>query len=152
MGQSTDAILCFGFELEEGEEGAYFGELTDGSLCRDEEDDEDDEAENEDWADFDTWAARKLGLGYLYDDYSFKSNALKELLQGVTLVRHCSCDYPMYIMAAWSTEASRGFPERVDLNDLLAQTPVLRDNLFQACLKLGLEFKEPSWILCSDWC
>jgi len=71
---------------------------------------------------------------------------------GITIVNHCSCDYPMYAIAAAESEhtAYRGSPER--LGDILEAPSSWSAKLFDVCEKLGLEWQDPQWELASLWC
>jgi len=141
MGQSTDAILCYGFSLgdEEGETPVFL---------RAPEEDEDGEDK-----DFDQFLLEKYApelVEWQLEYYDKRQAAINAV--GVKLVRHCSCEYPMYILAASAsvTEASRGNP--VDMGqhitgDITAWTAALK----KFCADTDVEYKEPSWILCSDW-
>lgn len=68
----------------------------------------------------------------------------------VELIRHCSCDYPMYILAAkgqyWN--ASRGTV--VEIDDLTVNQEA-RMKLKEFCRVYDIKFT-PKWLLASDWC
>jgi hypothetical protein len=143
MGQSTDAILVFGFDV--GEENP---------LQKVAGDDEDDSPE------LDVILAARAGLvrpstaDYKAPEWT-KYWAEKEALEKASpleIVRHCSGDYPMYIMAVRGTKtrANRGYPSVID-PAALAVTPEKIEAAKALCAELGIEWQEPKWLLCSMW-
>lgn len=118
MGQSTDAILVWGFDL--------------GS-----EDDLDEKVHER--------------IRYLNDD-GYKELETLEKYTGAELVRHCSCDCPMYVVGVTRTKvrAYRGHPKEITSLELdVAEGQVSLKRFAEA---LGVEPKEGRWILASDWC
>lgn len=86
-----------------------------------------------------------------YDEIWDKKKEVDKLCP-VEVVRHCSCDYPMYILAVknHTTTASRGYPVTLDnesMNVDLEQELRAKD----FCEKYNIEWK-PQWWLVSDWC
>lgn len=107
MGQSTDALLFYGWDYEEGEEPE--------------------------------------GLPDMWE------RADKEF--GIEISSHCSGDCPMYLVAAKLIRAWRGDPKRNVLVEATAtDTGEMQTRLRNFCAAMGIEYKEPSWILASDWC
>jgi hypothetical protein len=133
MSISSTGILVFGFDLG-GEEGA----LPLPELLGEDETFEDfiaDEAGIEPW---------KEGLG---DEYYARKRAAIAACP-VDLVIHCSFEYAMWILAIRGTEinAPRGYPQIVKGWD------VPQEKIEAArkwCLDYGVEWQEPTWILCS---
>lgn len=74
----------------------------------------------------------------------------------ITIETHCSCDYPMYIVAIKGTahKAWRGDPKTLDLSDMIRS--VNSDDLRRAaafCEEYGIcDFEDPKWLLYSLWC
>jgi hypothetical protein len=153
MGQSTNAILCYGFSVGEEDDPPSWMEVEEedefdfdnlvlkhfgGDLSEPREFDEDkynkDPEIRKAWAEY--WAAKKSVVDGV----------------GVTLVRHCSCDYPLYILAVKVSQktASRGFPIVFE-GDIIHEEE-WKNTLETFCLKTGIPMQAPSWILCSDWC
>lgn len=136
MGTSTDAILIYGvmlsdFDEEQYEELPFAGE-------------EDD--------DFDDFILRRAGVPtYGQEGHCFKKSREAVEKFPLTLVSHCSGEYPMWILGIKETykRASRGHP--VTLNGSLPTIPNDGVLVLQAfCEEFGIEFV-PDWILCSDW-
>lgn len=161
MGVSTDAILAYGYDL--GSEGDGLN-LADPPAWLGYDDDGDREPdENTDLND--------LIVRRLYDALDGVPAANPEYIThdmeqtvtqryGVKLVSHCSGDYRMWILAAWHVEASRGYPQRLDLDELrVMQTrDDFDEKLRKACEVLGFTPTaegggpvEPGWLLASDW-
>lgn len=129
MGQSTDAILCFGVPLDNEEEPPPFMEGYD----------ELDEL------------LMKEGGHPRWGEPGHSFDAQREWLKGqpVEMVLHCSGDYPMYILAVRGTvtTASRGYPEEVQTTDP-DHTLV---NRFMSWLSDHNVEGEPKWLICSMW-
>lgn len=122
MGQSTDAIICYGIKL--GEEDEIPKWVWDFAGLEDKRDTGDDDGE------------------VLYSLYM----ALES--KGLTLVTHCSDVCTMYVLAAKGSQitAWRGETKKMDLTKLLGKEKTYQ----KAFSKLGRATK-PSWILCSWW-
>ena len=131
MGLSTDAILFYGFEVEEGYEFPW--------------DDPEGCDEIEDWwmkLHGDATEEEKYGFQYV------KRNPLP-----IEVIYHCSCEYPMYGLAIPKTSmtASRGYP--ISFNELPYPSTEQMVELLEFCDKCGIEKPEKlSWVLCSQWC
>lgn len=140
MGQSTNAILAFGFDL---------GEELPESLQIAMEEDEDFE--------WDRFLAEDSGVIYpdygAYNVHGEYAQAEKEALAKVHIqvILHCSYDYPMYFLSIRGTEqtACRGYPRTIDtaMQGIGDQRQALKD----FCTKHGIEYKEPQWYIFSMW-
>ena len=141
MGVSTNAYLVFGVTLDEYDEDREPDFLQgcedfDGLLA--------DDADLPPWRDDMTEAES--------DEYFRKERAIVAAAP-VDLVSHCSGEFPMWIMAVRGTQltACRGDPTTVDP----ATLQVDPDRIKAAaawCKAKGIEWEDPQWILCSDWC
>jgi hypothetical protein len=164
MGQSTDAILCYGFRIitEDGEE-----EIAIPWLRKDLEDDNCHEML--DWTDFliqlegleqpdmsdELYEKDKEEWDRLFKKWYKIGNDLEEKCP-ITLVSHCSAECPMYILAIKESIecARRGYP--VEFSNVDKFVNVNRQKMWyweieSFCRSAKIEFKEPKWILCSDW-
>lgn len=133
MGTSTNGILVFGIDL--GEERPEFLEDFD------------------DFDDFDDFLNDLSGLPKWGEEgHSFSNlRAFREAF-GVSMTRHCSYEYPMWILSVRGTEktAYRGYPKEITIDELqVSQGSILR--LRDFCEEYGIEWKEPKWYLCSLW-
>jgi hypothetical protein len=124
MGQSTDAILLYGVPLEAE------------SLDDFREERYPNKDPLPDSPDFVPWLAYE---GKPYD--------------GIEIVRHCSGDYPMHIVAIEGTQTTawRGHPKPIDVAKLAV--PAGADEKLRAFVE---RYKltasgEPGWWLASDW-
>jgi hypothetical protein len=138
MGQSTDAILCFGVQLDEFEDTDLIGELGIEGV---------ETFEELIWyklkGEIHTYDRNKLGD---------KSSFAKEF--GVCLITHCSSEYPMYILALTETVtiANRG-----DVKQPIFTPIYTDDNLGKLKMALGwiqehnkgADLPEPE---IADWC
>lgn len=145
MGVSTDAILAFGFDL---------GDEDDGTLAErfSAEEDGDD-------FDFDDWIAKQAGAIYPaghagidspeYVSYSEKRNAALAACP-VEVITHCSYDYPMHFLALRGTEARawRGHPRSVQTEP---PQPERISAMRAFCEEHGIEWQEPQWHIFSMW-
>lgn len=142
MGQSTDAIIAFGFDL---------GEELPESL-------QDLMEEHE--SEIDVVLATDAGVELpSYEsgcDYSAYSAAHDSALAGIkiSLIEHCSGEYPMYFLAARGSNkrAHRGHPTSVspeDLNGRRFDECVAQMKLF--CERHDIEWQEPEWHIFSMW-
>lgn len=144
MSQSTDAIIAYGVDFGEEPNFPWLDEDGNGEL--------------------DVWWAKENGVPAPTCEFSDenkaewraywgKKNALEKICP-VEVISHCSGDYPMYVLAARSsgTSASRGYPESLDLLDLIHKSQGFYDALQGFCKKYGIEIKTPAaWLLFSDW-
>ena len=133
MGVSTDGILVLGIDLGE-DLPEFMGD------------------------DFDTWLEEQSGINPPnhndYDnDWPKYWDAMREYKQDfpVDVVRHCSGDYPMYILAVNGTEhkASRGDPVIIDPVNLSFNT-IEVEKFIDFCDEHGID-GTPQWLLCSMW-
>lgn len=143
MGQSTDAILFYGFLIDE-EKDPYEHEMLTEPASRD---------LDEIWATkFKLYDEGKSG-----EDYSFKKIYKHQESYPVELVTHCHHEESMYAVAVKSTKttASRGYPERINNISTDAQRePNYDRQLQQFCVDFGLRVREASecnWYLVSYW-
>lgn len=159
MGTSTDGILAYGYDL--GNEGDGLNLISPPEwLGYDEEGERDTD---EDLSDTITRRLYDALDGVPAANPEYVSSDMEQTVKqryGVELVGHCSGEYRMWILAAWHVEASRGYPQRLDLDELrVAET---RDDfdgkLRRACEVLGFtvaddkgQSVEPGWLLASDW-
>jgi hypothetical protein len=159
MGQSTNGILAYGYDLG-GEEGGWkvreageYGELTLPWLP-------DPEAE-EDY-DLEELLERRLldasGFTETYEDgregYFGRESAAKAAL-GVELESYCMGDYPMYVLATKVLTAYRGDCDVIDMAEL-SRPEILAGwdtKLSAALAALGMTpvQEKPAWLLCSYW-
>jgi hypothetical protein len=147
MSTSTDACLAFGVDM--GEQGEYKFPW---------------DAASDDWEDFEEWWAFECGITLPDVDYSDeahvtyqaywkrKSEAIKRC--PVEMVRHCSDQCPMYILAVRGTliEASRGYPVALD-GGLEKNIDAKALKAFHAfCKQYGITLPaQPQWLLFSYW-
>jgi hypothetical protein len=146
MGQSTDAILCWGIEVTEDDEGVPWDEAAEEAGF------------DEGGADEEYLALVLCGLAPYRGDndaalreyWKAKREALKAC--DIELVRHCSYDYPMYVLAiaASKVKANRGYPQTITKAHIdQAEADTWQAKLTDACEKLGVEPQSGQWILCS---
>jgi hypothetical protein len=145
MGVSTDAILAYGFNLTEEDEGlaGVFGvELADG-----------------DSFEFEEWLATRAGAIYPEDhagidspEYRAYSEARETAIAAcpVDVIGHCSYDYTMNFLAIRGTElrARRGYPQAAQLTDV---SPEKIAAMKAFCAEHDIEWKEPAWHIFSMW-
>ena len=129
MGQSTDAILCYGVQLGEDDEPLAFMEgfdELDDLLLK--------EGNQPRWGD---------------EGHDFQSQWAWLATQPVEMVHHCSGNYTMYIIALRGTvtTASRGYPEEVATYE---PDHVAVQHFMQWLLDHNID-GEPKWLLCSMW-
>lgn len=146
MGQSTDAILAYGFKLGDDEEtlAEIFG-ITD-----------EDEAAEFGFEEFVLKLANvrfpKNGNEKEYELYN-KAKGIALAACPVDVITHCSAEYPMYFLAlrGWSRKASRGYPERLATSALVDPPTDLLDAMLSFCEKHKLIWRDPAWHLFSYW-
>lgn len=157
MGQSTNAMLMYGYHLGSdysGWELQGLGEYEELPAL----DWYDPEAED---GDIITAAERKLMAdiaGFTEewtadaDGYWDRERAAKARI-GVEFDSHCSGDYPMYVLAAKVITVYRGSVETIDPAEDLAVQPGWDDKLRTALDVLGLNPTQETarWLLCSYW-
>ena len=157
MGQSTNAMLVYGYHLGSDDNGwelegvGEYGELP----TLDWHDSESDEA------DFGTDAELRLlaSVGFTetdwtVDGYHQREREAKARL-GVELETHCSGDYPMYLLIAKGITVYRGDVKKIDFAELAAEVQAkgADEKLRAAVQALGITPKQerPQWLLCSYW-
>lgn len=152
MGQSTNAILAYGFNLGSENDG-WEAEETDeyGGLRLDWWNGNDDFIE----------AAKERLLaelaGFTETDWQadgyFARKREAEARLGVEFESYCSDDYPMWLLAATTITVYRGDVKALDLAALQreAAESVYNDKLRAALTALGLTPKQeqPGWLLVS---
>jgi hypothetical protein len=144
MGTSTNATVAFGFDL-----GDELPEKFRDTEC-------DDDDGGFDWEDI---AAAEAGViapdgEYSSDDprwpkyWDAKRKAAKR--SAITLITHCSGDYPCYFLAINGTEvcASRGTPEKLNPKTI---DPAHLQAMKDFCEKYEIEWQEPAWHVFSYW-
>lgn len=157
MGQSTNAMLVYGYHLGSDDSGwlvegvGEYGELPPLDWHDGESDD----------ADFQGDAELRLlaSVGFTESDwradgYHDRERAARTSL-GVELESHCSGGYPMYLLIAKGITVYRGSVEEIDFAALQAEIQQAdADTKLRAALDaLGLQptQAEPRWLLCSYW-
>jgi hypothetical protein len=140
MGVSTDGILCFGIDL--GEDIEDYAELA--RIFEEFDGDAED------------YFASLAGVPeYGAPDFpGYKERDRRIAALPISLVRHCSGEYPMHILTIPGTEitARRGDPVCVYTAQL--QVEPERVTAFLAwCAEHDIDVPEqgPQWILCSMW-
>jgi hypothetical protein len=152
MGNSTDAMLFYGFQIPGGEgedelAGPPFWATDEG------------EAEEDDWEDF---VAAKMGIVKPAVEYSdaaskqyeafWKAKARMFKTLGVSVQMHCSYDAAMYALKVDASYlcANRGYPIEIEDNTLVAD-PKWDRLLDHFCAVIGIKRKPSKWILASMW-
>lgn len=159
VGVSTDAILAYGYDLGGPEEWKIQGvEQWAADPPFDWYD-----RDNDDGYGFVDQAQRRLlaAVGYDVDQPYENSDEYRARLSaaraqvGVTIVKHVSGNYPMYIVAAWQMTAGRGYLKELDLVELLTNQRSLDwdEKLVTALRNLDIVpiQPQPCWLLCSYW-
>jgi hypothetical protein len=137
MGVSTNAYLAFGFDLGEETPEAWDGSFDESG-----------------------YIAEKYNLVYPEnkhrdsDEVQAYYNKLFKLEKEfpVSVVSHCSGDYPMYFLAIKRTVkfARRGYPEQFK-PEMLSVTEKEIQSLKDFCEEQDIEWQEPGWHLFSNW-
>ncbi len=127
MTVSTDAYLFYGFTFYDAEEG--IGEPPPWER-------REGDSSNPRWTDWNR-----------YCDAATVAK-LKELK--IQIDSHCHSDYPCYFICPEETWkfASRGYPKVIENLDVPEDADA---RLRTACELLGIEFKQPKWIMASYW-
>jgi len=131
MGVSTDGIIVYGIQFEDGE------------LPWSGNDD------IEEWWNEETGFKGSVNSDSYYDD--IRAHQQKNPMP-VEVVWHCSYDYPMFILSlpGKSISASRGYPTEFNPAELTvteAEHKVLKD----FCEKYDIKYTVPKWVVCSMW-
>ncbi|MFE2556003.1 hypothetical protein ACFXGT_08195 [Streptomyces sp. NPDC059352] len=152
MGQSTNAMLMYGYHLGSGDGGwelqglGEYGELP-----------------KLDWYDddFQSAAERKLlaDIAGFTEEWSsgsegyFDRERAAKARVSVKVASHCSGDYPMYVLATKVITVYRGDVKEIDPTQDLAVQPDWDDKLRTALDTLGLNptQEQARWLLCSYW-
>lgn len=138
MGQSTDAIIAYGYDLNALMD--YPDEIN--------------------WEEFLSQGVRDeiakvegyYDLDESLSDWLVKTHGVK----GVELVRHCSCDYTMHILGREVVRAWRGDVRTLEWPNLYQRgiDERWKENTIEAARLLEIDVKdqEPHWMLVSMWC
>jgi hypothetical protein len=138
MGQSTDAILAYGFDLGSEDEPP---EAIQRAMEETGVDDVDDWIER--LAGVEPWEPNR-------PDSYWAEKREKLAAFPIDIIRHCSGDYPMYFLAIRGTEvrANRGSPQKVSTPADCGDWEV---TLQKFCAEHGIEYQDPDWHIFSDW-
>lgn len=154
MSVSTDGQICFGILFEESFEFPWDLSPWDG--------------EYEDWwrdmngyePPFNLYDSRGNYLDgiepskdRIHEYYAARREFDKARPFPVELVNVCSCDFPIYILAAPGTfiYAARGYPKELGVTDLAVKTTNV-DALYAFCKKYGIETEASAkWYLSGYW-
>ena len=101
-----------------------------------------------------------LCYGIALEDESVEHYHVKEIIEAYdelyqkhckNIVYHCSNDCMMFIIAAAESKhkARRGFQK--ELGQLINSDPKWESELREVCESLGVEYRQPQWLLCSYW-
>ena len=136
MGQSTDALMAFGFDLGEELPDSFTADAEDGF-----------EADAFLLRDFDA-GVPDWEPGAPPNYWRMKDEALAKL--PIDVITHCSGEYPMYFLAVRGTErkARRGYPSEAVQRDI---APAEIDAMRSFCEKHGIKWQEPRWHIFSMW-
>ncbi len=149
MSQSTDAILAFGFDLGE--------ELPEKLVAAGRESDDEDDGEGFQW---EMVAASLAGISPPADEWSdatkpqwhafWDACRAAEAAHPLTLIGHCSGDYPMRFLAVNGTEmrANRGSPTAIKTPPI---SPASIEAMRSFCEQFDIEWQEPEWHIFSMW-
>lgn len=170
MGQSTNGIFAYGYDLGGDEEGWNFPGLDYGEWRPAEIKDDEEACDDFDFAE---WVETKLlvAAGYDDDDQSEGRTARKldaRAQLGIEAIHHGSNDYSAFLLTAFNQSASRGFPEDIDIAALATRRVIEGwDGKLAAALEvLGLPQpvypesryqddptgpQKPRWLLASYW-
>lgn len=174
MSTSTDAHIAFGFELTDADEQLPVAFLDEEGEEKDIEETilrayglwTEDTSGDTPWPDHEDRSPETEALcDRLMAPY--RANSEAEMMVPVTLIRHCSGECPMYIVAVKESHkrANRGYPIKVrkDREGTIQlggqpgiSIPSCRElvwagQVVEFCQKLGIEHKQPEWLLFSDW-
>jgi len=160
MGQSTNGIISYGIQFEEGE-GCPWEEAAEAAGFDDPWDDDYlafalcgiEPFGDVEWGERGSpeYEAVRARAGAYYDK---KKAALAGL--GVEFLTHCSGDYPMYMLVISESQqtANRGYPQRINPRemDMAENNGDWPARLRAVMEKLEIDGdKEMGWTLCSMW-
>ena len=137
MGQSTDAILFYGFHAEEGDWDEIIGDDWEDAYAA-------KKGDPEPGVPYDTAENKKL-----HSDFWNRKSKLVDA-EPCEVGTHCSGDFPMPFVCvkASKTRACRGYPEEIKSLDVGEDWKAI---LMAFCELLGIPWQEPKWWLVSDW-
>lgn len=158
MGQSTNGMLVYGYNLGDPDGGWEIEEADQDGMWAPAWASKDDEGYCEDVID-DAGPLLLASVGFTETDYSvdgyFDRKQEAEARLGVEFDSYCSGDYPMWVLAAHVTTAYRGDCKEIDFAALeKARTEGDWDaKLAHAIHVLGITPKQatPGWLLVSYW-
>jgi hypothetical protein len=158
MGTSTDAYLMYGYDLGSEEDWKIQGLGEYGEWKPDWLNVDEDAEDEPDWTEEIQKQLRK-SVGFTETDWEadgfYKRQAAADAQIGVELESHCSGEYPMYVLAAKTITAGRGYPVTVEPAALQAAVldGGLDEKLARAIEALGIQpvQEKPAWLLCSYW-
>jgi hypothetical protein len=172
MGQSTDAILFYGYCWdEEGERlfSEHDGEWPEIIALREGAVNPWDlytssgaEAEHsrlplaEQNAAFEKWKYY-TGFQAKLDEWYAVTKEAESRFSDIKVSSHCSCDYPMPYIAIKSTETTawRGSPQSINPSSVVSDTADYTDTLARFVEELDVDIsgaQGPAWFLVSNWC
>jgi|SRR5687768_3415061 len=134
MGVSTDGILAYGVDLQELD-SSDFPDYRDATEC--------EECAATDWE-------KRCGECFEGLDEYVSAVLKKAGITGVSLIMHCSYEYPMWILGTHRFTAYRGSPTDVPV-DTLAVPEEERGAIRLALTVLGQKQEEPAWLLATIW-
>lgn len=142
MGQSTDAIVCYGVRFADD-----FMEDTYTPPGPDEWKGAPDhwvwDEEEEEWL---------YAEGHKYAGEKVEDVFEELTLEGVEIFSHCSSEYPQWIACLEGTKqvANRGYPQKLDLSFGVPHGAADKLKKWAEKWQIPVE-AEPAWWLCSDW-
>lgn len=165
MGVSTDGILAYGYDLGDGDqwnlkEAEQSESNPYGYLKLSWYDDENEEITDEDGTEP---GVIELMVRRLYESipdapeakYDFQREEVVKDRLGVWFESHCSDEAPMWILTAHVVTARRGYPQVLDLADLVDQAWTggwdLKLAHALAVLDITPTQEKPTWLLASYW-
>ena len=148
MGQSTDGILAYGYDLGGDSEWRLADTPATAAL-----------AEEGYWDTETAETALLAAVGFVEVDYKtlgyFDRRRAAQERVGVKLMTYCSLDYPQYLLVAHAIRVYRGDVKEIDMGEL-AEAPLVHgwdDKLRAALETLGLTptQERAKWLLVSYW-
>lgn len=106
---------------------------------------------------YESWK-NKVGFEAMLTEWNDVKDSIKAEHPTIDVSSHCSCDYPMPYICISETErtARRGFPEALDLTKMPPAGQHKWDvelNNFVKALDIDiLDAQGPGWFLVSNWC